>query len=97
MKNGVQLGKAGVQGNEVNQDDPQKRVDKLAEQLQIDDGNQAPPDYYKNKAERIIQLMEKNKELEYEEALEIVEEEERGDRPEGGITPGESPRRREGY
>ena len=41
--------------------------------------------------------MEKNKELEYEEALEIVEEEERGDRPEGGITPGESPRRREGY
>ena len=47
----------------------------------IIDKSTMPPGYYENKAEKVLQLIENNKDIIYEQAVEQIERaEERGER-----------------
>jgi len=74
-------------------------IEKIAEELMRRDGildrATVPPGYYEHKAEKVVELMENNKEeIEYEEAIEKVETESKGNREPGGTTQGEKLDRR---
>lgn len=87
----------GVQVDEINGSNNQNRagnIEDIVEDLMRKDGIvdklTVPPGYYECKAEKVLKLMEEDKEIIYENAVEQVEQE--GQREEGGRTPGEAKR-----
>lgn len=103
-KRGVPSEKEGVQLDEIagsTSENREKTLEEIVEDLKSRDGIvdelTVPPGYYENKAEKILRLLEKAREegtdLDYEQALEQVENE--GQREQGGRTPEGRARRRE--
>lgn len=98
-KRGVPSKKQGVQVEEIEGNSQQNReinIEDIAEDLMKRDGiidrATVPPGFYEHKAEKVLVLMEGNKNLTYEQAVEQVENE--GQREDGGRTPGEKNNRR---
>ena len=96
---GVPSKEDGVQVYEIEGNSTQNyemRKEEIIEDLMKRDGIvdklTVPPGYYEQKAEKILKLLHEDEELEYEEAVEILEDREQ--REEGGRTPGENDRRR---
>ena len=92
-KRGVPSKAEGVQVNEIDKSHEQNRelnVEEIAEDLMTRDGIvdrlTVPPGFYENKAEKVLKLMEENKSITYEQALEQIET--KGQREAGGRTPG---------
>lgn len=99
-KRGVPSKAEGVQVNEIDKSHEQNRelnVEEIAEDLMTRDGIvdrlTVPPGFYENKAEKVLKLMEENKSITYEQALEQIET--KGQREAGGRTPGEPRDKRE--
>lgn len=99
-KRGVPSKAEGVQVNEIDKSHEQNRelnVEEIAEDLMTRDGIvdrlTVPPGFYENKAEKVLKLMEENKSITYEQALEQIES--KGQRESGGRTPGEPRDKRE--
>lgn len=99
-KRGVPSKAEGVQVNEIDKSHEQNRelnVEEIAEDLMTKDGIvdrlTVPPGFYENKAEKVLKLMEEDKSITYEKALEQIESE--GQREAGGRTPGEPRDKRE--
>lgn len=99
-KRGVPSKAEGVQVNEIDKSHEQNRelnVEEIAEDLMTRDGIvdrlTVPPGFYENKAEKVLKLMEEDKSITYEKALEQIESE--GQREAGGRTPGEPRDKRE--
>ena len=89
----------GVQVEEIEGSSEQNRelnIEDIAEDLMERDGivdrATVPPGFYEHKAEKVLALMEGNKNLTYEQAVAQIENE--GQREDGGITPGEKNNRR---
>lgn len=98
-KRGTPSDKAGVQVKEIEGSSIQNRqlnIDEIVEDLMRKDGIvdklTVPPGYYEHKAEKILNMMEDNENIMYEEAIDRVDEENK--REEGGRTPGEKMDRR---
>ena len=98
-KRGLPSKKQGVQVEEIEGNSQQNRginIEDIAEDLMKRDGiidrATVPPGYYEHKAEKVLVLMEGNKNLTYEQAVEQVENE--GQREDGGRTPGDKNNRR---
>lgn len=92
-KRGAPSKEEGVQVNEINKSHEQNRelnIEEIAEDLMKRDGiidrATVPPGFYENKAEKVLKLMEENKSITYEQALEQIET--KGQREAGGRTPG---------
>ena len=90
----------GVQVDEIRGNSEQNRtvnIEDIVEDLMKKDGIvdklTVPPGYYENKAEKVLNLMENNETITYEQAVEQIEQE--GQREPGGRTQGE-PRDRRG-
>lgn len=93
-KRGVPSKVEGVQVNEIDKSHEQNRelnAEEIAEDLMTRDGIvdrlTVPPGFYENKAEKVLKLMEENKSITYEQALEQIET--KGQRESGGRIPGE--------
>ena len=91
---GLPSQKKGVQLEEIDgspKDNRQININDIKEWLKSRDGIgdelTVPPGYYDNKAKKVLTLMEKDKNISFDEAVETVEKEEQ--REEGGMTPGE--------
>ena len=98
-KRGAPSDKAGVQVQEIEGNQEQNRelnIDEIVEDLMRRDGVvdklTVPPGYYEHKAEQILNMMEKNDDVMYEDAVDKVEDENK--REEGGRMPGEKSYRR---
>ena len=96
---GIPSKEPGTQVNEIDKSPEQNRelnLEDITEDLMKRDGIvdklTVPPGYYENKAEKILRLLENDKNITYEQAVEQVERQ--GQREEGGRTPGESRNRR---
>ena len=99
-KRGVPSKAEGVQVNEIDKSHEQNRelnVEEIAEDLMTRDGIvdrlTVPPGFYENKAEKVLKLMEEDKSITYEQAVEQIES--KGQREAGGRTPGEPRDKRE--
>ena len=99
-KRGVPSKAEGVQVNEIDKSHEQNRelnVEEIAEDLMTKDGIvdrlTVPPGFYENKAEKVLKLMEEDKSITYEQAVEQIES--KGQREAGGRTPGEPRDKRE--
>lgn len=99
-KRGVPSKAKGVQVNEIDKSHEQNRelnVEEIAEDLMTRDGIvdrlTVPPGFYENKAEKVLKLMEEDKSITYEQAVEQIES--KGQREAGGRTPGEPRDKRE--
>lgn len=97
---GLPSDKKGVQVEEINKSHEQNRemnIEEIVEELMKRDGivdrATVPPGYYENKAQKVLALMETNKNITYEQAVEQVESQ--GQREQGGRMPGERRDRRE--
>lgn len=89
----------GVQVEEIEGSRVQNRelnIEEIAEDLMGRDGivdrATVPPGYYEHRAEKVLVLMETNKNLTYEQAVAQIENE--GQREAGGTTPGDKNNRR---
>lgn len=98
-KRGLPSEKEGVQVEEIEGNHKQnvtKNIEDIENELMERDGIvdklTVPPGYYENKAKKVLSLMEENENMEYEQAVEQVEEQ--GQRENGGRTPGEKRDRR---
>lgn len=102
-KRGLPTDKEGVQVEEIEGSHEQNialNIEKIAEDLMKKDGivdrATMPPGYYENKAQKVLNLMQENENITYEQAVEQVENQ--GQREQGGRTQGETasdPRRGE--
>ena len=97
----VPTSEKGVQVDEINGNARQNRETVIAEIVEdlmkrdgVIDKLTVPPNYYENKAEKILRAMDENPDLKYERAVKDVEEQQKGDRDEGGRQPGEKNNRR---
>lgn len=87
-KRGVPSEEKGVKEYEIRGNTDQNRkveIDNIVKDLMRRDGiidkSTMPPGYYENKAEKVLQLIENNKDIIYEQAVEQIERaEERGER-----------------
>ena len=86
-------GGKGVQIEEINNGQKQNRqyrIEDIKEDLMSRDGitkeELVPPNYYDEKAKKILKLLESDENISYEEAIKRVEE---PNREEGGRTPGD--------
>lgn len=87
-KRGVPSEEKGVKEYEIRGNSEQNRevakeniVKDLMERDGIFDKSTVPPGYYENKAEKVLQLIENNKDIRYKQAVEQIERaEERGER-----------------
>lgn len=93
-KRGLPSKQEGVQVKEIEGSHEQNialNIEDIAEDLMKKDGivdrATVPPGYYENKAEKVLKLMEENKSITYEQAVEQVENQ--GQREAGGRTPGQ--------
>lgn len=100
-KRGVPSDNEGVQVEEIQGSYEQNRnlnLEKIKEDLMKRDGIvdklTVPPGYYENKAEKVLKKMENNETILYDEAVEQVENESKGQRAEGGRTMGPEEKRR---
>lgn len=94
-KRGLPSDKEGVQVQEIEGSNSQNialNIEEIAEDLMKRDGiidrATVPPGYYENKAQKILNLMEDNENITYEQAVEQVDNQ--GKREQGGRTPGNS-------
>ncbi|MGN1301735.1 MAG: hypothetical protein ACI4U9_04365 [Clostridia bacterium] len=99
-KRGLPSKQEGVQVKEIEGSHEQNialNIEDIEEDLMKRDGIvdklTVPPGYYENKAQKVLKLMEANKNITYEQAVEQIESE--GQREAGGRTQGE-PRDRRG-
>ena len=95
-------GGKGVQVEEIEGTATQNRMlrkeDILEDLLRRDgiiDRATAMPGFYENKAEKVLRLMESDDKITYEQAVEKVERQEKGNREEGGRTPDQNSRKRD--
>ena len=93
-KRGAPSEQEGVQISEIEGNAKQNREAKLAEIIEdlkrrdgIIDEATMPPGYYEHKAEKVLNTMEHDEDIYYEDAVDKVYEEDK--REEGGRTPGE--------
>ena len=85
---GIPYKEEGIKTNKINGNTDQNRkttkediVEDLMKRDGIFDKSTVPPGYYENKAEKVLQLIENNKDIIYEQAVEQIERaEERGER-----------------
>lgn len=98
-KRGLPSEKEGVQIKEIEGNNEQSislNIEDIAEDLMKRDGivdrATMPPGYYENKAQKVLKMMEGNKNITYEQAVEEIENQ--GQREQGGRTQGESGRNR---
>ena len=92
--------KEGVQVKEIEGSAEQNRklnIEDIVKELMSRDGVvdklTVPPNYYENKAEKVLYIMENEENITYEEAVEKARG--KGTREEGGRTPGETRNKRE--
>lgn len=92
-KRGLPSQKQGVQVKEIEGSHEQNislNIEDIAEDLMKRDGivdrATMPPGYYENKAKKVLNLMEGNENITYEQAVEEIENQ--GQREEGGRIPG---------
>lgn len=97
-KRGLPSNEKGVQVTEIEGNSTQNREknkEEIIEDLMKKDGivdrATVPPGYYEYKAEKVLREIENNENITYDQAVEQVEEEEKGPREEGGRTQGEQP------
>jgi len=97
-KRGLPTNKEGVQVEEIEGNHEQNialNIEEIEEDLMKRDGivdrNTMPPGYYENKAQKVLNLMEQNKNITYEQAVEEIENQ--GQREPGG---GREPKRNRG-
>lgn len=93
-KRGLPSKQEGVQVKEIEGSHEQNialNIEDIEEDLMKRDGIvdklTVPPGYYENKAQKVLKLMEANKNITYEQAVEQIESE--GQREAGGRTPGQ--------
>lgn len=93
-KRGLPSKQEGVQVKEIEGNNEQNRelnIEDIVEDLMRRDGivdrATVPPGYYEHKAEKVLKEMENNENIEYEKAVEKVDEQ--GQREQGGVARGE--------
>lgn len=93
-KRGLPSKQEGVQVKEIEGNNEQNRelnIEDIVEDLMRRDGivdrATVPPGYYEHKAEKVLKEMESNENIEYEQAVEKVDEQ--GQREQGGVARGE--------